>query len=295
MSNDIDLSSKEWCDLIFEDAKMNKEFGAYQLRRTSVQRHNKAVVYTIIGFVAVVALAWGFLAVKHAIEERQLADTMQNQTAQIDFGAEEQSSEESEKEEIKQEEEKPEEPEVAQQSKTEIQIVEDNKVTKPPVTNTEVEKNDANIGAQNVESDLLGGINMPAPSNPAPAAVVENVAPVEAPKPAPKEDDNKVFTSVEQMPQFPGGDAALLKYIGSHIQYPAMAQENGTQGKVVLQFVVTKTGHVGEVKVLRSLAADCDKEAIRVVKSLPKFTPGRQNGQAVNVWYTLPVTFKLQQ
>lgn len=295
MAKDIDLSSKEWCDLIFEGANMNKEFGAYQLRRTSVHRHNKAVIYSVIGFIVVVAIAWGFMAVKQAIEERQLAETMQNQTAQIDFGAEEQSSEESEKEEIKQEEEKPEEQEVAQQSKTEIEIVQDNKVTKPPVVNVEVEKNDAQIGAQNVESDLLGGINMPAPSNPAPAAVVETAAPVEAPKPAPKEDENKVFTSVEQMPQFPGGDAALMKYLSQHLQYPAMAAENGTQGKVIVQFVVTKTGKVGEVKVVRSLSADCDNEAKRVVKSLPNFTPGRQNGQAVNVWYTLPVTFKLQQ
>ena len=107
-------------------------------------------------------------------------------------------------------------------------------------------------------------------------------------------DDSKVFTSVEQMPQFPGGDAALLKYIDSHLQYPAMAQEQGIQGKCVLQFVVTKTGSVGEVKVVRSLSPDCDNEAKRVVRGLPKFTPGKQNGQAVNVWYTLPVTFKLQ-
>ena len=106
--------------------------------------------------------------------------------------------------------------------------------------------------------------------------------------------DSKVFTSVEQMPQFPGGDAALLKYIDSHLQYPAMAQEQGIQGKCVLQFVVTKTGSVGKVKVVRSLSPDCDNEAKRVVRGLPKFTPGKQNGQAVNVWYTLPVTFKLQ-
>ena len=73
-----------------------------------------------------------------------------------------------------------------------------------------------------------------------------------------------------------------------------MAQENNVQGKVIVQFVVTKTGAIGEVKVVRSVDRDLDKEAIRVVKSLPKFIPGKMNGQAVNVWYTLPVTFKLQ-
>ena len=96
------------------------------------------------------------------------------------------------------------------------------------------------------------------------------------------------------MPTFPGGDQALMKYLSSHINYPAMAQENGVQGRVVVQFVVTKTGKVGEVKVVRSVDKDLDREAVRVCKSLPNFVPGRQNGQPVNVWYTLPVTFKLQ-
>ena len=104
----------------------------------------------------------------------------------------------------------------------------------------------------------------------------------------------QVFRSVEQMPQFPGGEAALMKFLQSHINYPPMAAENNVQGRVVVQFVVDKTGKVGEVKIVRSVDKDLDKEAARVCASLPKFTPGRQNGQAVSVWYTLPVTFKLQ-
>ena len=96
------------------------------------------------------------------------------------------------------------------------------------------------------------------------------------------------------MPQFPGGDAALIKYLDSHIQYPPEAAKNNIQGRVILQFVVDKTGEIGEVKVVRSVDKDLDKEAVRIVKTLPKFIPGRQNGQAVSVWYTLPVTFKLK-
>ncbi len=107
-------------------------------------------------------------------------------------------------------------------------------------------------------------------------------------------DDNKVFDIVEQNPVFPGGEAALLKYVAEHIRYPAMAQENNIQGRVVVQFVVTKTGSIGQVKVVRSKDPDLDREAVRVVKSLPKFTPGKMNGHAVNVWYTLPINFKLQ-
>ena len=107
----------------------------------------------------------------------------------------------------------------------------------------------------------------------------------------PKRNEDDIFKSVEQMPQFPGGDAALMEYIDSHIQWPPTAA--CAQGRVIVQFVVDKTGKVGEVKVVRSVDKDLDKEAVRLIKTLPKFIPGRQNGQAVAVWYTLPVTFKL--
>ena len=111
---------------------------------------------------------------------------------------------------------------------------------------------------------------------------------------APAPDDNCVFESVEQMPQFPGGEAALMKFLANNIRYPERAQENNIQGRVVVRFVITKTGSISDVRVVRSKDKDLDKEAIRVVKSLPKFTPGKNNGQPVNVWYTLPINFKLQ-
>lgn len=109
-----------------------------------------------------------------------------------------------------------------------------------------------------------------------------------------KKDDVTIYNAVEQMPKFPGGEAALMKYINSHINYPPAAAMNKVQGNVIVQFVVNKDGSVGEVKVIHSVDKDLDREAIRVIKSLPKFTPGRHNGQAVNVWYTLPVPFKLK-
>lgn len=114
-------------------------------------------------------------------------------------------------------------------------------------------------------------------------------------KPPVGTDGERVFTSVEQMPQFHGGDAALMKYIASHINYPPMAAQNNVEGKVILQFVVKKDGSIGDVKVVRSVDKDLDKEAVRVIKSLPKFIPGRQNGEPVSVWYTVPVAFKLNQ
>ena len=108
-----------------------------------------------------------------------------------------------------------------------------------------------------------------------------------------KVEESVIFKSVEQMPQFLGGEAALMKYLQSHINYPPMAAELGMRGRVIVRFVVNETGKVGEVEVIRSVFKDLDREAVRVCKSLPKFTPGRHNGQAVSVWYTLPVSFSL--
>ena len=102
-----------------------------------------------------------------------------------------------------------------------------------------------------------------------------------------------VFTAVDQMPQFPGGDAALMKFLSNNINYPRVAMENGVQGRVIVQFIVTKNGSIGEVKIVRSVDRDLDNEAIRLCKSLPNFIPGKMNGKPVNVWYTLPITFKL--
>ena len=104
-----------------------------------------------------------------------------------------------------------------------------------------------------------------------------------------------VYRSAEQMPLFPGGESALMNYVSSHINYPPMAAENNLQGKVIVQFIVEKDGSISEIKVVRSVDKDLDKEAVRVAGTLPKFTPGRQNGQAVRVWYTMPVTFKLNK
>ena len=107
-------------------------------------------------------------------------------------------------------------------------------------------------------------------------------------------EDTKVFSYVDQMPIFPGGESALMNYIASNLKYPSAAQDQGIQGLVMLRFVVTGTGKVGEVQVLKSLDPSCDREAIRVVKSLPRFTPGRKQGKPVNVWFQLPIRFELR-
>ena len=106
--------------------------------------------------------------------------------------------------------------------------------------------------------------------------------------------EEEVFDMVEQAPQFPGGEAELMSWLVKNIRYPVIAQENGIQGRVICQFVVGSDGSVRDIKVVRSLDPSCDKEAVRVIQSMPKWIPGRQNGKAVSVRYTLPVIFKLQ-
>ena len=110
----------------------------------------------------------------------------------------------------------------------------------------------------------------------------------------PKVEENKVFEYVEQMPSFPGGDVALMQYLSRNIKYPPVAEENGIQGRVICSFVVERDGSVSDIRIKRSVDPSLDKEAIRVVSGMPKWIPGRQNGQMVRVKFTLPVTFRLQ-
>ena len=282
METQINLSSREWCDLVFEGK--NKDFGAYVLRTESPMRHNKAVLYTIIGTIIFGLITFGFVKANQYLEERRLAEKGEVEEVLIDMSQE---AEESEPELIEQEK-----PEVLQEEvsktyqATELQIVEDKNVREEDEILSQDERMQTDAIAGRV-TNSEGSTNLNDFKERINEIVVEEKKPVEE-KPEP------IFVSVEQMPQFPGGEAALMKYLASHINYPPMAAENGIQGRVIVQFVVDKTGKVGEVKLARSVDKDLDNEALRVCKSLPKFTPGRQNGQPVSVWYTLPVTFKLQ-
>lgn len=287
MAKDVDLSSKEWTDIIF-DGK-NKEFGAYQLRRNSDKRHNRAVLATLIGLIVILVGAYflgmynDFRAKQH---EAELQAQLEQQLAQM---AEEVPEEEAPEEELQaveapeQEQALPEE--ILNTIKdTEIQIAADNEVTEDITSKDDVAESTAAAGATTFDQ---GTDNLEVVRTHKDEIIVEEK------KPEPKKEE--IFTAVEQMPQFPGGEAELMKYVTNHIKYPTMAAENNIQGRVVVKFVVKKDGSVGEVQVLRGKDPDLDKEAVRVVRTLPKFIPGKMNGQAVSVWFTLPINFKLQQ
>lgn len=107
-------------------------------------------------------------------------------------------------------------------------------------------------------------------------------------------EEQTIFEVVEQMPDFPGGQAALMQYLAKNIKYPTIAQENGTQGRVIVQFVVNKDGSIVDAKVVRSVDPYLDKEALRVINTMPKWKPGMQRGKPVRVKFTVPVMFRLQ-
>ena len=282
MATQVNLSSREWCDLVFEGK--NKDFGAYVIRTESIKRHNMAVLWTLIGTIIFGLVTFGFVKANQYLEEKRLAEQGEQKVVFIDMT--------NEADEPKQEIIEQKKPEVLQEevlktyTATELQIVEDKNVREEDeiVSQDERMQTDAFAGSVTNSEGTTNLNNFKEQIN---EVVIEEKEPV-ADKPA------EVFISVEQMPQFPGGEAALLKYLSSHINYPPMAAESNIQGRVVVQFVVDKTGKVGEVTVIRSVDKELDREAVRVCKSLPKFVPGRQNGQPVSVWYTLPVTFKLQ-
>lgn len=132
----------------------------------------------------------------------------------------------------------------------------------------------------------------PVKAETAPVTVETNTE-VQTPQ-EPVSQSNKVYETVEQLPEFPGGLEALIDFLSSNVHYPENAVKNNIEGRVLVQFIVDKTGQVTDVKVARSVDEELDAEAVRVAKMLPRFEPGRQDGKPVSVWYTLPIVFKLQ-
>lgn len=275
----IDLISGEWTDLVF--AGRNQAYGAYQLRKGTGKRN----VISIIAVVALVLLCQIGLSIKKAADAE--ARKRAAMTEVVELSKLEQPKK---KAEVKQQKKIELEPEkVVERVKSSIKftapvIKKDNEV-KPEEelkTQDELMKTKTAIGAIDVKgNDDKGG------------EVLKLKEAVAQPEPKP-EVENKVFDVVEQMPSFPGGNAALMKYLSENVKYPVVAQENGVQGRVVVSFVVEKDGHITDVKVVRSVDPSLDKEAARVVRSMPSWIPGKQNGSAVRVKYNVPVSFKLQ-
>ncbi|MCI5681302.1 MAG: energy transducer TonB [Bacteroidales bacterium] len=174
------------------------------------------------------------------------------------------------------------------EEEVEIQQTQQQETTPPPPPPAVQEVEVLNVVEDDVETET---IEINAEDDKETEVVI--APPVEAP--VEEEEEEVVFVVVETMPEFPGGQQALFKYLSENVKYPVIAQENGIQGRVICQFVVNKDGAIVDVEVVRSGGdPSLDKEAVRVIKSMPKWNPGKQRGKAVRVKYTVPVNFRLQ-
>ena len=273
----LDLISLEWTDLVFEGR--NQDYGAYQLRKGTSKRN----IWSIIIVALAAALLFLGLTVHRMAEPNRTVMNMQ---------AVEVANIKKDKKDVKVEKKDPVkvEPErIIEKVKSSVKftapvIRKDNLVKEEDeIKLDEIEKSTKAIGALTVDgNDELGGEVL---------RIKEEIAPPEPPKHV---EDNKIFEVVEQNPTFPGGTAALMSWLSQNIKYPVIAAENGIKGRVIVQFVVEKDGSITDVVVVKSVDPSLDKEATRVIKNMPHWIPGRQNGSPVRVRFTVPVTFTLQ-
>jgi len=267
----IDLTSFEWREVVFQGK--NKEYGAYKMRSESNHRHNVAIltiaVATIVG-INIPRLTsifkpkekveytdpYRFMNIDDLKDEKKIEEKIIKPT--------------------------PPPPDLIKTIKfVPPRIVENDDIAENEGIKPQSKLNDSPVrisSVENLQGSLTGRTEITELTN---SGTGDG-------------DDNTIQTYIEQMPLFPGGERELLTFIGKNLIYPVIDQENNVQGKVVLRFVVSKTGAVDKVEIIQSLSRTADNEAVRVVKMLPKFIPGKQNGKNVAVWFTLPVTFKLQ-
>lgn len=282
----IDLTSAEWNNLIFQGK--NKEFGAYQMRKQSDRRHNLAFLYMLIGLVIVFFLILGlnkwsdYRAEKAALElQEQREKMLQAQLAQ--------EQEQPEEEEV--EEQKFEQPEVTVPDEVLATV----QVTQIAIVDADKVKNEVmDMDAQKEDNTARGVVTQEGSDDADKFQAVHEQVVVKEPEPEVKHKEEEIFVAVEQMAEFPGGQAALMRWLSNNVRYPESAQQNDIQGRVIVKFVVEKDGSIGHVQVVKGVDKDLDREAIRVVKKMPRWQPGKNNGVAVRSYFNLPVVFRLQ-
>ena len=277
----IDLISNEWSDMMFENR--NKEYGAYVLRRQTGRRNVISMIAVLLLFAAVMV----FMIAKNAYEAYQKEHAVMDQVTELSALTQQKKKEA--KVERKEIPIKQEQQQVVEKVKSSV------KFTAPVIKKDDEVKPEDELKSQDeiMNSKVaVGALNVVGNDESGEVLKAKEVIATEPVKP--KEEENKVFDVVEQMPSYPGGMGALMQYLSSHIKYPVIAEENGIQGRVICTFVVERDGSITDVRIAKSVDPSLDKEAMRVVSSMPKWIPGKQNGSAVRVKYTLPVTFRLQ-
>ncbi|MDR0680314.1 MAG: TonB family protein [Dysgonamonadaceae bacterium] len=272
MTKDIDLTSREWLNLVFEGK--NKEYGAYELRESSSDRHIKALVIVIVGCLLFICLS----RLVNSVVHQQSAKVVQN--AGIVMSAIPEIQEKTTVAEIKVV--PPPSPEVKKAIQFTPPVIRPDDLIdgkKQIATQIELTMETGVISNTTTDGVLIGGVD--------PAVVTEIIGEPAA--------EPVIHKFVEVPPTPAGGEKELMKWLAENIIYPAIAIEKGIEGRVIVGFVVGTDGSISNVEVVKPLDPSCDKEAVRVVKKMPKWIPGKQNGNKVYVYYTLPILFKLQK
>ena len=274
----VDLIDKNWVELVFDGR--NKEYGAYVLRKETGMRNIKSMLLVFAVIIAIMAGVAAKVAIENAFPKKVAIETDVELTKLA------------EKKEVKVEKKAPvkvEEQKVVEKVKSSVKftppvIKKDDEVKPEEELKSQEDLNKTNtaIGSFDVKgNDETGG------------EVLKAKEVIAQPEP-PKEEETKVFDVVEVMPTFPGGQQALFEWLSKNIKYPVVAEENGVQGRVIGACVVERNGSITDVQVAKSVDPSLEKEAVRVVKAMPHWIPGKQNGSAVRVKFTVPVTFRLQ-
>ena len=273
----IDLIDNSWVDLVFENK--NQAYGAYQLRKETGKRNVKAMIIVFSTIIAILVAVWAKVAIENAMPKKVAieADVELSKLAQ--------------KKEAKVERKEP--VKVEMEQKVVEKVKSSVKFTAPEIKKDDEVKPEDELKSQDdlaKTNTAIGSFDVKG-NDEAEGEVLKAKEVIADEKP--KEEETKVFDVVEQMPSFPGGPQALMEYLSKNIKYPVIAEENGVQGRVVVTFLVERDGSITDVKVVKSVDPSLDKEAQRVVKAMPHWIPGKQNGAAVRVKYTVPVTFRL--
>lgn len=280
MAHDINLTSQKWLDIIFEGR--NQSYGAYTLRQHSSKRHLIAFILAMTFVVAGTLTAIMVKKVNDTIEKNRYIDV-------VDIGDFILEAPPPPPEEIIEHRvEAPPPIELAKTISYQVPKIERDELVKEeqeikPVDEILSDK-DALISIIDNKDGRTDGLGIDPKDLAEHKVITQDIAPA----------NNDIFEIVEIKPDFPGGESAMYEWLSKNINYPVIAQENNIQGKVVLQFVVGKNGEIESIVVARGVDPSLDKEAVRVVKAMPNWIPGKQGGVPVKVRFTLPVQFKLQ-
>jgi periplasmic protein TonB len=266
------IFSERWCDMVFETRQ--RDYGAYVMRTLSSRRHRIAIVITIVLFAATFTLPGLIKSIIPATTEKNV-----DVTALSNIKLEKNKTKEVEQPKI--------EVEPPQKIKSTIKFT-------PPVIKDDADVKDEEVmkTQEEVSDTKLSKSTADVKGNSQDADAVDLADLQQEQKKVVEEEIVKPYLVVEQMPEFPGGEKSMRKYLGDNIRYPQMARESGITGTVYVSFVVSKSGQISDVKLLRGIGGGCDEEAIRVVKAMPVWIPGRQTGIPVPVEFHLPITFK---